>query len=167
MTKRTYTSLGEANAARQKVWPGMSKKRIGMMLFRAVELGGEAGEALNVVKKLQRQRWGVRGSRATLEDLADELGDTIISAHLLAKDAGIDDLDRRVAIKFNKTSAKYGLPVLMKVPATRAEKAARTKRREARIRRKLRGRPNPLEVAWKAGEPERKRRHAEAKRLLA
>jgi len=41
------------------------------LLFRGVELGGEAGEALNVIKKLERERLGWRGSRATPEQLAD------------------------------------------------------------------------------------------------
>jgi len=134
---RTYRTLAEAQVARQKIWVGQRKVGI---LFRAVELGGEAGEALNVVKKLQRMKWRIKGSKATLDDLAEELGDCIICVGLLANEAGIKDMDRRVALKFNATSEKYGLPVFVRVPPTRAEKAAATKAREARIKRKLRRR---------------------------
>lgn len=52
--------------------------------FYAIELFGEAGEALNVVKKLERERLGMVGSRATVQDLADELADVVICLDLLA-----------------------------------------------------------------------------------
>lgn len=99
-----YGTLREANTARQKLW---GKKNA---LFAAVELAGEMGEALNVVKKLERERIGQAGSRATLQDLADELGDVQICLDLLASAYGID-LERAAAEKFNKTSDKMGLPV--------------------------------------------------------
>ena len=72
----------------------------------------------NVVKKLERERLGLRGSRATLEDLADELADVVICADLLAKAANIN-LDEAVARKFNKTSEKYNLPIRLIVPEDR------------------------------------------------
>ncbi|OLP56789.1 hypothetical protein BJF92_12005 [Rhizobium rhizosphaerae] len=78
------------------------------MSFRAIELAGEAGEALNVVKKLERERQGWAGSRATLEQLAEELADVVICADLLALAAGID-LAVAVPRKFNATSEKVGL----------------------------------------------------------
>jgi hypothetical protein len=34
---------------------------VASLLYRAVELGGEAGECLNVVKKLERKRLGIAG----------------------------------------------------------------------------------------------------------
>jgi NTP pyrophosphatase (non-canonical NTP hydrolase) len=52
--------------------------------FYAVELFGEVGECLNVVKKLERERLGMVGSRASENDLAEELADVVICVDLLA-----------------------------------------------------------------------------------
>lgn len=78
-------------------------------LWRATELGGEVGEALNEVKKLVREQRGERGSRTTVEKLAEELADVIICTDLLAATYGID-LHEAVVHKFNATSDKVGLP---------------------------------------------------------
>lgn len=110
---RTYGSLREANSARQELWGG--DQQDGM--YRAVELGGEVGEVLNVVKKLERERLGLAGSRATITDLEDELGDAMICLDLLAKKYGIN-LDQVTARKFNKTSEKMGFDVRLFVPPT-------------------------------------------------
>jgi NTP pyrophosphatase (non-canonical NTP hydrolase) len=101
-----FTALREANAARQIQWA--NGESVGL-LFRATELGGETGEVLNVCKKLERERMGWRGSRATVEDLSDELADVVICADLLAMTVGID-LYAAVVRKFNATSEKVGLP---------------------------------------------------------
>lgn len=106
-------ALREANVARQKVWDTEGKIT---PLYRAVELSGEVGEALNIVKKLERERLGIRGSRAAIGDLADELADIVICVDLLAESYGID-LSGAVVAKFNKTSEKYGLPVKMEPSA--------------------------------------------------
>lgn len=102
---KTFTSLRAANAARQAQWD--ADDRIGL-IYRANELAGEVGEACNVAKKIERERLGIRGSRATLEQLADELADVMICADLVAMGEGID-LDAAVARKFNATSEKIGL----------------------------------------------------------
>lgn len=73
-----------------------------------MELGGEAGEVLNVCKKLVRERIGAPGSRATTADLAEELADVIICCELVAAQEDID-LGSSVISKFNKTSQKVGL----------------------------------------------------------
>lgn len=78
-------------------------------IFHAAELGGEVGEVLNVVKKLHREEMGWRGSRATLDQLADELGDVMVCVDKLAAHYGIN-LARATAVKFNATSDKVGLP---------------------------------------------------------
>lgn len=101
-----WAILRQANTERQLAWangvdPGL--------VFHALELGGEAGELLNVVKKIERERNGWRGSRATMADLADELADVIICADKLAGSQGID-LWQAVVAKFNATSEKVGLP---------------------------------------------------------
>lgn len=102
----SYGDLASANKHRQEIWGQKDA------MFAAVELAGEVGEALNVVKKLERERQGMAGSRATLEDLADELGDVAICLDLLAQRYGIN-LEKAIATKFNKTSRKMGFPVEM------------------------------------------------------
>lgn len=106
-TDLTFGALRAANEERQKLWCEGGDPKPDLS-FRGVELAGEVGEALNVVKKLERERHGWRGSRASIEDLASEIADVIICADLLAEAAGID-LAAAVAEKFNATSEKVGL----------------------------------------------------------
>lgn len=80
------------------------------ILFFAVELGGEAGEALNVVKKMERERLGIDGSRDTVDHLAQELADTIVTACNVARCAGID-LTEAIRTTFNASSEKWGLKI--------------------------------------------------------
>lgn len=101
----TYQTLRAANVARQAEWDGDSRITLA---YRGNELAGEAGEACNVIKKIERERLGIRGSRDTIEHLAEELADVIICADLIAMAEGID-LDAAVAAKFNATSEKVGL----------------------------------------------------------
>lgn len=104
-----FTDLRAANIARQKEWDSDSKISGPLgKLWRANELSGECGEASNVVKKLVREELGIRGSRATVEQLAEELADIIICADLLAEEYGID-LQAATRAKFNATSEKVGL----------------------------------------------------------
>jgi len=107
VTDVSLAALRVANLARQKEWCATGDSEPDLT-FRGVELGGETGEALNVIKKLERERHGWRGSRATKQDLADELADVVICADLAAMAAGID-LAEAVARKFNATSEKVGL----------------------------------------------------------
>jgi len=101
----TLQQLRDANNARQLEWD--SGNQISP-LYRATELAGELGEALNVVKKLERERLGIRGSRDTVEHLAEELADILICVDLLAADYNID-LSKALPAKFNATSEKIGL----------------------------------------------------------
>lgn len=102
---RPYTSLRDANEARQREW---DTDNAITLAYRGNELAGEVGEACNVIKKLERERLGIRGSRDNVEHLAEELADVIICVDLIAMAAGID-LDEAVARKFNATSEKVGL----------------------------------------------------------
>lgn len=107
----TLRALRLANEIRQREWD----KEGGISLsFRGNELAGETGEACNIIKKLERERLGIRGSRATLDDLADELCDILICVDLIAMAEGID-LNARLPRKFNETSEKYGLATRLKV----------------------------------------------------
>jgi len=141
--ENTFTDLREANAARHIEWWNGGEKMT--QAFRGNELAGEAGEAVdevlnylvnglkfaaaigrssNVIKKLERERMGQRGSRATKDDLAAELADARICLDLIAMDAGID-LDAATAAKFNETSEKYGLATRLVAPASRENSEAR------------------------------------------
>lgn len=61
-----------------------------------------------MLKKIERENLGLRGSRASSVDLAEELADVIIYIDLLAVRFGID-LEEAIKNKFNKTSKKYDL----------------------------------------------------------
>ena len=101
----TFNVLRDANRNRQKEWPGNEHADVA---FRAIEVAGEAGEVLESVKKFLRAERGIKGSTATKEDVAAEMGDLLVSLDLLADALGID-LGGAVRRKFNATSEKYGL----------------------------------------------------------
>ena len=104
----TLADLRAANETRQIEWCKGGDALTTDLAFRAMELGGETGEALNVAKKLERERHGWPGSRATVHDLALELADVVICADLMALAAGID-LMAAVRAKFNAVTDKIGL----------------------------------------------------------
>lgn len=105
-----FNTLEVAQALRQQVWDpeGLSMNP----LYRAVELGGEAGELLNVVKKLQRKLLGLRGSTDTIAHLRQELADVVICTSLLAMCYKID-LGSAVTETFNRKSDEVGIPVFL------------------------------------------------------
>lgn len=126
----SFETLQRANKMRNKFW---DKNGALDLSFRGVEFAGEAGEAseavmnllgytsamaaaggkvCNVIKKLERERHGIAGSRASLDHLGSELADTIITAFLIAMETNIDLADH-VACKFNETSAKMKLPIFI------------------------------------------------------
>lgn len=111
-----FAKLRAANRARQAEWDVDQKITLS---YRGNEMGGECGEALNVIKKLERERLGIRGSRATVKQLGEELADVVICADLIAMAEGID-LEAAVAEKFNATSEKVGLQTRMAVPVKEA-----------------------------------------------
>lgn len=125
----TFDTLREANRRRQLEWPGNDEIDTA---FRTIEIAGEGGELVAAVeehlltslnalavaghlgkvseqmKKYLRAQCGIKGSKADLEAIGDEIGDTIIALDLFAKEIGID-MGSVTARKFNKTSAKYDL----------------------------------------------------------
>lgn len=101
--------LRDANVLREKEWDPEGKISV---LFHGNEFAGEVGEACNIIKKLERERMGIRGTRATVAELAEELADVVIVADLIALHSDID-LGKAVRDKFNKTSEKYGLSVML------------------------------------------------------
>lgn len=105
MAMTTLAALRDANRKRQAEWPGNEQADLP---FRALEFVDEAGEVAGAVKKLLRAQRGIHGTEKSVEDVADEMGDALVSLDLLADELGID-LGVAVARKFNKTSNKYGL----------------------------------------------------------
>ncbi|WP_156458096.1 MazG-like family protein [Devosia epidermidihirudinis] len=104
--------LQAAHIERQEEWCPDQKPDLS---FRGNEMGGECGEAQNVIKKLERERHGWRGSRDTVEHLGQELADVVHTAVLCAITAGIE-LGPYVVAKFNETSEKNGLSTFLPSP---------------------------------------------------
>lgn len=102
----SFKQLRDANTQRHLEWSNSDQPY--SLLYRATELSGEVGELCNVIKKIERERMGLVGSRANMEELAQELADVIIAADLLAMDLGLD-MAEIVKQKFNMTSEKYKL----------------------------------------------------------
>ena len=100
-----FQILRHANSLRQAEWDTHSKVTLE---YRGNELAGEVGEACNIIKKFARERNEMRGSRATVDDLAKELADVISCVDLIALSMDID-LGVAVRDKFNETSDKYSL----------------------------------------------------------
>jgi NTP pyrophosphatase (non-canonical NTP hydrolase) len=86
-----------------------------------VALGGEVGEAQNIVKKMNRIRDNIKGNpdekdiHELREKLLDELSDAYIYLDLVFTYLGANK-ERRIAKKFNQTSEKYGFPERMEIP---------------------------------------------------
>jgi len=104
----SFAELRLANLVRDREWDPSHPITLE---FRGNELGGECGEAQNIIKKLARARLGVRGTTATVEDLAEDLvenlarklADVVICADLIAMAIGVD-LGKMVREKFNESS---------------------------------------------------------------
>jgi NTP pyrophosphatase (non-canonical NTP hydrolase) len=120
-----FETLRKANKTRQREWDVDS---VISLEYRGNELAGEAGEACNVIKKLVRERLGIKGSRATPEQLAEELADVIICVDLVAMHAGID-LGLAVVSKFNATSEKVGLATRIKMNSSKKGSAKKQSKR--------------------------------------
>lgn len=110
-----HPTLRQANVHRQIEWDRNNQITLA---YRGNELAGEVGEACNIIKKLERERLGIKGSRATVEQLAEELADVVICADLIAMHTGID-LEEAIVAKFNATSKKVGLKTRMSPPPIR------------------------------------------------
>lgn len=108
-----YNSLRVANRARQQEWDAKDELSLS---YKANELAGEIGEVCNAVKKLERERLGLKGSRITMQEVEDEFGDAMICLDLLADRLGID-LGVVARNKFNRTSAALGFQSRLSIDA--------------------------------------------------
>lgn len=107
----THRRLRAANINRDIEWLKAGKKK-GVkfsLSFRGNELGGEAGEVQNILKKLDREAMGLPGSRSSPKKLFEELADVIICIDLIAMHFPEFDLATEVSKKFNKTSRQRKL----------------------------------------------------------
>ncbi|HEV7433927.1 MAG TPA: MazG-like family protein [Pseudorhizobium sp.] len=97
----TFETLRQVNSSRCLRWhkSGLDEWSLADWV---VAVGGEVGEALNVVKKLNRDRDGQPGNTRSrielLSDLADELADIVIYLDILVSAAG----GERLGILFDR-----------------------------------------------------------------
>lgn len=100
--------LREANIVRDREYRGKTGGEPLPLLFRTTELAGEVGELLNVIKKLERERLGWSGKRATREMVLEEIGGVMAVLDLLAMQLDID-LATATTDEFNKVTDRLGL----------------------------------------------------------
>lgn len=109
----TFDTLRKVNQARARRWHhSETQPWSGADWSNAMQ--SEAGEAGNVVKKLRRVETGITGladpdEDTLLDQLGEEIADTIIYLDLLADYYGID-LWPAIVAKFNRVSARENLP---------------------------------------------------------
>lgn len=108
--------LRRANIARNEEYRAKTGGQELPLLFRATELAGEIGEMLNVIKKMERERLGWSGKRATKEDLREEIGGAMACFDLLAMTLG-EDIAEATAAEFNKVTDRLGLTVRLSAPS--------------------------------------------------
>lgn len=82
-----FKQLRIANVARQMEWAGNERADLA---FRALEVADEAGELMGAIKKVARAQRGIAGSTLSLQDVAHEMGDTVISLDLLAAEMSFE-----------------------------------------------------------------------------
>lgn len=122
MEAKTYSDFKQAMIDRDQYWDPYGLLPVS---FRGMELAGELGELLNVVKKIERSGYGIDKhlkKRYTPFELntmfEEETGDVIICLNLLFIYCDRDDLfiDHPLARKkFNESSEKLGLPFFVEV----------------------------------------------------
>lgn len=114
----TFAELRGANLSRCARWHPRGLTEWSLSDW-GVATAGEMGEALNVVKKLNRERDGIAGNTSSVEELkaqlADEIADVAIYLDIMAASEGID-LAEAIARKFNRTSEKVGFPERLSSP---------------------------------------------------
>lgn len=111
MVALTFEEVSTVNRARSEKWhAGYTIPWSGSDWANA--MGGECGEAQNVVKKLRRAECGMAGkqdapSEELITALGKELADTFFYLDLVANHYGID-LPAAIIQKFNEVSEREG-----------------------------------------------------------
>lgn len=102
------TKLRAANIARNVEWDTGDMPL--SLVFRANELAGEVGEACNVLKKFDREfNYKLKGSRDSLEHLAEELSDIVICCDLLGMSTNISFNERCWPLNSKNTLHDYSI----------------------------------------------------------
>lgn len=98
-----------ANKERSVFWGG-DKINLG---FKFIEMVGEFGEWANTIKKLEREKLGIPGSRTSRDAMLMELGDFLITVALVCNELNIKahEIDTAVATAFNAKSLEHDFPV--------------------------------------------------------
>lgn len=113
MSNLTFMELRQANLLRCARWHPNGGVNAWSLSDWAVATAGELGEAMNVIKKLNRERDNLTSNTLTVSELeaalAHELADTQIYLDLLAARAGVA-LGQATRIKFNQKSIEVGFP---------------------------------------------------------
>jgi len=114
----TLREVQRAHELRKQRWHG-DEAREWSALEWAGAMCGEAGEAANVAKKLLRIDLGLRGNEASehadverdalRQKLANEIGDVVHYAALLASHIGVD-FEAAIVSTFNAKSEALGFP---------------------------------------------------------
>lgn len=104
MKHLSFDELRYFNVQRNKEWDVSGQITAS---FRGLELAGEVGELCNNIKKLERERMGMKGSRTSVRALALEIGDALITLDLVAMHYGID-VAEAVKTVFNAKSDEHG-----------------------------------------------------------
>lgn len=124
-----FDSLRNANHSRDQLWDpegklstlfrstefseeGAEVLEIVNQLVCAVAFAAKIGKVLGVVKKLEREAMGLKGSRKTVDDLKIEIGDTMITFDLLCMQYGID-IWECTKTSFNNKSKEHGFEVFL------------------------------------------------------
>lgn len=102
---RYFSSLHEANIERDKEW---NSGDVITLFFRTAELFGEGGETANIMKKLERERLGMVGTRSSKSDLEEELADVVICAYLVAMHVGVNLQTETAFIKQSELEEPFG-----------------------------------------------------------
>lgn len=102
--------FGELSAERSKEWDARGTAGTFDVCYLGLAMGGEAGEAQNMIKKLLRRRAGLatKNTEADLiKEIAKELADVYIYLDLIASGLSID-LGQAIIDKFNEVSVREG-----------------------------------------------------------
>lgn len=97
-----FAQLRAATISREAEWDPDHRFDLS---FLGNATAGEVGEACNIIKKLERERLGFKGSRASIDELAEELADVILYIDIIAMRLNINLWDAIVS-KFNAVSDK-------------------------------------------------------------
>ena len=108
MSSITFREFASINRDRSTKWHSGTTWSLSDWM---VAFLGEAGEAANVLKKLNRFRDGVIDNTENEYELRTQLGEELADALtylFLLADAAEVDLEREAVEKFNKVSAEHG-----------------------------------------------------------